>query len=137
MYKRQVYYSIVGYLKLDGRWPLEPGDYIFRPVSDDGSMNFGNVSKDKGLDANRHIAARRVGQLMDKICQRAGLERMHPHQLRHTFAKGLYEATNDIRLVQDLLGHEHVNTTQIYLGAMETKQDNYSQVLIQQLGIAF
>lgn len=140
-YKRQplpaeVYYGIIGYLKLDGRFPgIEPGDYIFRPVSDDGSMNFGNVTGE--LDSNRHIAARRVGQLMDKICQRAGLERMHPHQLRHTFAKGLYEATNDIRLVQDLLGHEHVNTTQIYLGAMETKQDNYSQVLIQQLGIAF
>lgn len=132
-----VYYGIVGYLKEDGRWPhIGKDEFIWRPISDDGCANFANVDAD-GLAENRHIAARRVGQLMDKIAARAGLERMHPHQLRHTFAHGLYEATNDIRLVQTLLGHEHVNTTQIYLGAMETKADNYSQALISQLGLTF
>lgn len=132
-----VYHAIVGYLKADGRWPtIEAADFVFRPISDGGVGNFENVDAER-LPENRHIAARRVGQLMDKICARAGLERMHPHQLRHTFAKHLYEATGDIRLVQELLGHEHVNTTQIYVGALELKKDNYSQRLISQLGLQF
>lgn len=39
---------------------------------------------------------------------------IHPHTLRHTYATVVYEATGDIRLVQQLLGHESIATTQIY-----------------------
>lgn len=133
----EVYWGIVGYLRLDGRWPhIGRDEYIFRPISDGGVGNFRNV--DAGaLAENRHIAARRVGQLMDKICERAGIEKHHPHELRHTFAHYLYEATRDIVLVKNLLGHENVSTTQIYIGQMESKGDNYSQALVNQLGLRF
>lgn len=133
----EVYWSIVGYLKAAGRWPsIGAEEYVFSPLDDRGTGNFENVDAGS-LAANRHIAARRVGQLMDKICQRAGIERVHPHQLRHTFAKALYEATGDIRLVQALLGHQHMNTTQIYVGAIERRADNYSQPLLSQLKLDF
>lgn len=38
----------------------------------------------------------------------------HPHTLRHSYATHIYDKTGDIRLVQHVLGHQSINTTQIY-----------------------
>lgn len=127
------YHAITGWLKLAGRWEgITEETYIFGPINGDG-RNFGS-----DLPENRHVAARRVGQLMDKVAKRAGLPRMHPHQLRHTFAHHLYESSGgDIRLVSGLLDHKSIATTQIYIGAMERQEDTYSVKLMAQLGLQF
>lgn len=44
----------------------------------------------------------------------AKIKRLHPHLLRHAFGTFTLEATGDLRLVQDLLGHRDVGTTQFY-----------------------
>jgi len=127
------YHAICGWLRLAGRLEgITPDTYIFGPISDDGLANFGLAD----LPDNRHVAARRVGQLMDKVAKRAGLGKLHPHQLRHTFASHLYTASGgDIRLVSGLLDHKSIATTQIYIGAMERKEDTYSTKLMAQLGL--
>jgi integrase/recombinase XerD len=53
-------------------------------------------------------------QLVQKLSRQAGLRSIHPHTLRHTFATHLLSGGADLRIVQELLGHSNVATTQIY-----------------------
>jgi integrase/recombinase XerD len=62
----------------------------------------------------RPIERVRVWQLVRKYAGIAGLEGVHPHTLRHSFATHLLAGGADLRIVQELLGHADIATTQIY-----------------------
>lgn len=47
---------------------------------------------------------------------------MHPHSFRHRYAKNFIEAYNDISLLADLMGHESIETTRIYLRRTASEQ---------------
>lgn len=49
-------------------------------------------------------------------------EVMYPHSFRHRFAKNFIEHSGDISLLSDLLGHESLETTRIYLRRSSTEQ---------------
>ena len=59
------------------------------------------------------LTARSVQRIIKNIGKKIGLD-LHPHILRHTFATDLLNRGADIRMIQELLGHENLNTTQIY-----------------------
>ena len=86
-------------------------------------VRFGNVSESRPLFPSRHksgtvpLHRQTAHQLLKKAFIAAGLNgKIATHSLRKSFAQRVYEQSNDIYLVKELLGHRNVATTQSYLG---------------------
>lgn len=61
------------------------------------------------------LPARAVQKILAAYAVRAGInKRVHPHMLRHTFATHLLDGGADLRVVQELMGHAKLTSTQIY-----------------------
>jgi len=75
------------------------------------------------------LTTRSLGRILERYLREAGLVRhASPHTLRHSFATHLLDRGADLRSVQELLGHAHLTTTQIYTHiSIERLRDSYEK----------
>ena len=64
--------------------------------------------------SGRALLTSDIRRLVVRYCRRAGLDAASPHMLRHAYATHMLERGADLRVIQELLGHASVSTTQVY-----------------------
>jgi integrase len=73
----------------------------------------------RGRVWGRGLSQNVVWYVVRSCCQRAGLEHIAPHDLRHTCAKLCHDGGGELEQIQFLLGHASVQTTERYLGCKQ------------------
>lgn len=115
--------ALLDYLEATGRLETMQADDPLWFAHDRSGQNAGALSS-HGFVKN-----------LKKYAALAGIDHIHLHQTRHTFANILVEQGESLGTVQDELGHKNQQTTRIYTGRIATRPDKSSSVIGDALGI--
>ncbi len=102
--------------------------YIPKLLREEALIWFEKINRDSGfVFLNRYgklISQRGIAGQLKKLAKRYGIDPavVYPHSFRHRFAKSFLERCNDIAFLADLMGHESIETTRIYLRKTATEQ---------------
>jgi site-specific recombinase XerD len=102
--------------------------YIPKSLQDEAIVWLEEKQQDSGfIFLNRfdeRITTRGISGQLKKLAIKYGIDSavVYPHSFRHRFAKSFLERCSDIAFLADLMGHESIETTRIYLRKTATEQ---------------
>jgi integrase/recombinase XerC len=101
----------------------EPAAQALQNYISEGRRQMLAGKKNNALFVNRYggrLIARRVQKILMKYARSIN-KKVHPHILRHTFATHLLDGGADLKVVQELLGHADLSSTQIYTHVTQSR----------------
>lgn len=103
----------------------EPAVQAIEIYLDKGRPRLAGQGRGSALFLNRYgkrLSQRKVQLLVAEYGRKVGItKKVHPHLLRHTFATHLLDGGADLRVVQELLGHSNLATTQVYTHVSQSR----------------
>jgi integrase len=118
----------LGYLDLYSKGGKLRRIYIPKALQEESLAWLTEVGKDSGFvflnQRGQRITTRGISGELKKYAEKYGIDTkvVYPHSFRHRFAKSFLERCNDIAFLADLMGHESIETTRIYLRKTATEQ---------------
>lgn len=118
----------LGYLDLYAKGGKLRRIYIPKSLQQEALSWFSEKHIDSGfIFLNRYgerITTRGISRQLKNLAERYNIDSsvVYPHSFRHRFAKSFLERCNDIAFLADLMGHESIETTRIYLRKTATEQ---------------
>lgn len=124
----KVEHVAVGYIDIYSKGGKIRRLFIPKVLKEEALRWFSQEAKTSGyVFTNRfgeRITTRGISQQLKKYGQKYGmnLKVVYPHSFRHRYAQNFLERFNDLALLADLMGHESIETTRIYLRRSSTEQ---------------
>ncbi len=105
------------------------------PLTASLSLRLKNFISENNIKPDERIFGLKPACISNKIRQfadKAGFKDLHTHTLRHKFATDLVENGTNLKVVQELMGHENLNTTQVYISVTDkSKREAIKSLEIQ------
>lgn len=126
----------LGYLDLYSKGGKLRRIYIPKPLQDEALEWLTEKKQNSGFiflnQRGERITTRGISGELKKFADKYGIDKkvVYPHSFRHRFAKSFLAKCNDIAFLADLMGHESIETTRIYLRKTATEQREIVDSLI-------
>lgn len=126
--KIKVEHIKIGYLDLYSKGGKLRRIYIPQTLKEEAVSWLADKGQESGFiflnKYGKQITTRGISGQLKKLATKYGIDSavVYPHSFRHRFAKSFLERCNDIAFLADLMGHESIETTRIYLRKTATEQ---------------
>ena len=110
--------------------------YIPKPLKEEATVWLKSKNLSSGFiflnKYGKQITTRGISGQLKKLAKKYEINTtvVYPHSFRHRFAKNFLERCNDIAFLADLMGHESIETTRIYLRKTATEQQELVDKII-------
>ncbi len=114
--------KLMQYLELRKKMGNENSKWLFVGTVRSSKKNI-EARKRDFTDGDTHLTRQRLHQMLKELAREVGIDesRVHPHVIRHSFATHLLNNGVDLRVLQELLGHSNISTTEIYTHILDSK----------------